>query len=101
MRVPFGWDLAKLARSCAPEFKWHVMRSWDGMLFRLRIDSSQFSRSSPSLGGLPIIVVFKQDPNPRILMFSQRNASKRLPFRCAHFEFEGVISHIDAVDLLA
>jgi hypothetical protein len=65
------------------------------------IDSSQLSRSSPSLGGLSIIVVFKQDPNPRILLFSQRNASKRLPFRCAHFEFEGVISHIDAVDLLA
>lgn len=34
-------------------------------------------------------------------MFSQRNASKRLPFRCAHFEFEDVISHIDGVDLLA
>jgi hypothetical protein len=32
LRVLFGWD----ARSCAPEFKWHVMRSWDGMLFRLR-----------------------------------------------------------------
>jgi hypothetical protein len=36
LRVLFGWDLAKRARSCAPEFKWHVMRSWDGMLFRLR-----------------------------------------------------------------
>lgn len=45
--------------------------------------------------------MFKQDHNPRILIFSQRNASKRLPFRCAHFEFEDVISQIDAAELLA
>jgi hypothetical protein len=45
--------------------------------------------------------MFKQDLNPRVLVFSQRNASKRLPFRCAHFEFEDVISHIDAAELLA
>ena len=38
---------------------------------------------------------------PRVLIFSQRNASKRLPFRCAHFEFEDVISQIDSVELLA
>jgi len=39
--------------------------------------------------------------NPRTLIFSQRNLSKRLPFRCAHFEFEDVISQIDSVDMLA
>ena len=43
----------------------------------------------------------RQSENPRILIFSQRNASKRLPFRCAHFEFEDVISQIDAVEVLA
>jgi hypothetical protein len=43
----------------------------------------------------------QKENKPRILIFSQRNASKRLPFRCAHFEFEDVIAQIDAVDLLA
>ena len=46
-------------------------------------------------------LMFKHDHNPRILIFSQRNASKRLPFRCAHFEFEDVISQIDSAELLA
>ena len=38
---------------------------------------------------------------PRTLIFSQRNISKILPFRCAHFEFEDVISQIDSVEMLA
>jgi hypothetical protein len=38
---------------------------------------------------------------PRTLIFSQRNLSKILPFRCAHFEFEGVVSEIDSVHMLA
>jgi hypothetical protein len=38
---------------------------------------------------------------PRILIFSQRNLSRTLPFRCAHFEFEDVISQIDSVEMLA
>jgi len=38
---------------------------------------------------------------PRILIFSQRNVTRTLPFRCAHFEFEDVISQIDSVDMLA
>ena len=42
-----------------------------------------------------------QNPDPRILVFSQRNVSERLPFRCAHFEFEDVVAQIDSVELLA
>jgi hypothetical protein len=42
-----------------------------------------------------------QPREPRTLIFSQRNYSKTLPFRCAHFEFEDVISQIDSVELLA
>jgi Glycosyl transferases group 1 len=38
---------------------------------------------------------------PRTLVFSQRNLSKILPFRCAHFEFEDVISQVDSVEMLA
>lgn len=38
---------------------------------------------------------------PRILIFSQRNNSAILPFRCAHFEFEDVVSQVDSVDLIA
>lgn len=41
------------------------------------------------------------DPEPRILIFSQRNLKQIQPFRCAHFEFEDVISGVDAVDMLA
>lgn len=37
---------------------------------------------------------------PRILILSQRNLTQIQPFRCAHFEFEDVISQIDAVDIL-
>jgi hypothetical protein len=37
---------------------------------------------------------------PRTLIFSQRNLSKILPFRCAHFEFEDVISAVDSVEML-
>ena len=44
----------------------------------------------------------KQKPEgARTLIFSQRNLSQVLPYRCAHFEFEDVISQIDAVDVLA
>lgn len=43
----------------------------------------------------------RQSHNPRTLIFSQRNLSKILPYRCAHFEFEDVISQIDSVDLVA
>jgi hypothetical protein len=42
-----------------------------------------------------------QNPDPRILIFSQRNASERQPFRCAHFEFEDVIAQIDSVEIVA
>jgi len=49
--------------------------------------------SSPSLGA--------QRVRPRTLIASQRNLSKILPYRCAHFEFEDVISEIDSVDILA
>jgi Glycosyl transferases group 1 len=43
----------------------------------------------------------KQTATARTLIFSQRHLSKILPFRCAHFEFEDVISEIDSVELLA
>jgi len=43
----------------------------------------------------------EQSERPRTLIFSQRNLSKILPFRCAHFEFEDVISQIDSVETLA
>jgi hypothetical protein len=42
-----------------------------------------------------------QNQKPRVLLFSQRNAAKRLPFRCAHFEFEDVIAEVDSAQLLA
>lgn len=42
-----------------------------------------------------------QTERPRTLIFSQRNLSKCLPFRCCHFEFEDIISQIDSVELLA
>lgn len=42
-----------------------------------------------------------QTARPRTLIASQRNLSKVLPYRCAHFEFEDVISQIDSVDILA
>lgn len=42
-----------------------------------------------------------QAQNHRILLFSQRNASTRQPFRCAHFEFEDVIAEVDSVEMLA
>jgi hypothetical protein len=37
----------------------------------------------------------------RVLIFSQRNVTAKLPFRCPHFEFEDVISRIDSVDVVA
>jgi len=40
-----------------------------------------------------------QSARPRTLLFSQRNLSKILPYRCAHFEFEDVISQIDSVEM--
>jgi hypothetical protein len=39
--------------------------------------------------------------NPRILIFSQRNIFNKALFRCAHYEFEDIISQIDSVELLA
>jgi hypothetical protein len=42
----------------------------------------------------------KQPKQPRTLIFSQRKLQKILPFRCAHFEFEDVISQIDSAELL-
>ncbi len=42
-----------------------------------------------------------QLPSSRILIFSQRNIFKRALFRCAHYEFENIISQIDSVELLA
>ena len=49
--------------------------------------------TNPSLAAQPV--------RPRTLIASQRNLSKVLPYRCAHFEFEDVISQIDSVDILA
>ena len=45
--------------------------------------------------------VEEQSERPRTLIFSQRNLSQILPFRCAHFEFEDVISQIDSAEMLA
>ena len=42
-----------------------------------------------------------QARSPRILIFSQRNIFKKALFRCAHYEFENIISQIDSVELLA
>lgn len=42
-----------------------------------------------------------QSERPRTLIFSQRNLSTILPYRCAHFEFEDVISQIDSVEMLS
>jgi len=42
-----------------------------------------------------------QAGEPRILIFSLRNIFRRALFRCAHYEFEDMISEIDSVDLLA
>jgi glycosyltransferase involved in cell wall biosynthesis len=39
--------------------------------------------------------------SPRTLIFSQRNLSASQPYRCAHFEFEDVISMVDRVKVLA
>jgi len=38
---------------------------------------------------------------PRTLIFSQRNLTKILPFRCAHFEFEDVVAQVDNAVVLA
>jgi hypothetical protein len=38
---------------------------------------------------------------PRVLLFSQRNISGRYLFRCAHFEFENIISQVDSCEILA
>jgi hypothetical protein len=40
-------------------------------------------------------------PSPRVLICSQRNLARNLPYRCAHFEFEDVISQIDSAYLIA
>ena len=38
---------------------------------------------------------------PRVLVFSYRNIFRNALFRCPHYEFEDVISHVDSVELLA
>lgn len=43
----------------------------------------------------------REQEEPRILIFSQRNLTAIQPFRCAHFEFEDVIAEVDSVDFLA
>lgn len=46
--------------------------------------------------------MFTQSSNsPRILIFSLRNIFGKALFRCAHFEFEDLISQIDSAELLA
>ena len=42
-----------------------------------------------------------QPDKPRILIFSQRNIFKKALFRCAHYEFEDIISQIDSAEILA
>ena len=42
-----------------------------------------------------------QELNSRGLIFSHRNIFKSTLFRCPHYEFEDVISEIDAVDMIA
>jgi hypothetical protein len=42
-----------------------------------------------------------QNQVPRTLIFSQRNLSRIMPFRCPHFEFEDVIAEIDAAEFVA
>lgn len=42
-----------------------------------------------------------QPHKPRVLIFSQRNIFKRTLFRCAHYEFENIISQIDSAEFLA
>ncbi len=44
------------------------------------------------IGNFPTAV---EAEKPRTLIFSQRNLATILPFRCAHFEFEDVISQVD------
>lgn len=43
----------------------------------------------------------KSSGESRTLIFSQRNLTRVMPFRCPHFEFEDVIAEVDAVDILA
>jgi len=42
-----------------------------------------------------------QNQVPRTLIFSQRNFSRIMPFRCPHFEFEDVIAEIDAAEFVS
>lgn len=42
-----------------------------------------------------------QNQTPRTLIFSQRNLSRIMPFRCPHFEFEDVIAEIDTAELVS
>ena len=43
----------------------------------------------------------RQPDKPRTLIFSQRNIFKKALFRCAHYEFEDIISQMDSVEMLA
>jgi hypothetical protein len=46
--------------------------------------------------------MFNRSANsPRILIFSLRNIFGKALFRCAHFEFEDLISQMDSAELLA
>jgi hypothetical protein len=42
----------------------------------------------------------QQRHKPRILLISQRNIYRRALFRCAHYEFENIITEIDSADLV-
>lgn len=42
-----------------------------------------------------------ESSEPRTLVWSYRNIFRNALFRCPHYEFEGVISQLDSVDLLA
>jgi hypothetical protein len=56
---------------------------------------------APAFEQRPEPELIAQPRSPRILIFSQRNIFKKALFRCAHYEFENIISQIDSVELLA
>ena len=45
--------------------------------------------------------MIRQAHQPRVLLFSQRNIFEKALFRCAHYEFEDIVSQLDSVELLA
>jgi glycosyl transferase family 1 len=46
-------------------------------------------------------MVTQAHTNPRILIFSLRNIFNKTLFRCAHYEFENLISQMDAAEIFA